>query len=229
MEQLPKNATIDDAAGAASLAVAIAAPGTGGPAARFMETILAVPTEARREKWIHEVAEVVMELQKRIENFSLERLSRNDLFVTVTLEAAQIACRNHHEEKLKALKHAVLHAALPDGPGEQLQFMFLRFIDEMTPVHLAILAILDNPPHWMEQHGVVNPKWTAGSVSALIQYCVPPLRGQPEVSEQLVRDLQARGLLDPGQFLRTPTSEAGMMQSRTTAIGRVFLGYISEA
>jgi len=225
MEQPPKNATVD-ATGAASLAVASAAP---GPAAGFMERILAVPTEARREKWIHQVAEVVMELQKRSENFSLEKLSRNDLFVTVTLEAAQIACRNHHEEKLTALKHAVLHAALPDGPGEQLQFMFLRFIDEMTPVHLAILAILDNPVRWMEQHGVANPKWTAGSVSALIQYCVPPLRGQPEVSEQLVRDLQARGLMDAGQFLRTPTSEAGMMQSRTTVIGRAFLAYISEA
>lgn len=227
MEQPPKSAIVD-AAGAASLAAVPTAPGTDGPAAGFMEKILAVSTEARREKWIHQIAEVVMELQKRIEDFSLEKLSRNDLFVTVTLEAAQIACRNHHEEKLKALKHAVLHAALPNGPGEQLQFMFLRFIDEMTPVHLAILAILDNPLGWMEQHGVANPKWTAGSVSALIQYCVPPLRGQPEVSEQLVRDLQARGLLDSGQFLRTPTSEAGMMQSRTTVIGRAFLGYISE-
>ncbi len=35
--------------------------------------------------------------------------------------------------------------------------MYLRFIDELTPGHLAVLALFDHPVGWMQKHNVPNP------------------------------------------------------------------------
>lgn len=228
MEKPPKK-TKGDVGHAVVKAIAAAVPTAGGPAAVLLETVFAPPLERRREKWFQRVADAIDELQNKIADLTPEKLSENDLFVTVALEATQIALRNHHEEKLEALKNALLHSAMPNRPDEQLQLMYLRFIDELTPLHLVVLAVLNGPAQWMEQHNVTNPAWGMGGVSVVIEHCVPALRGRREVYEQLVRDLQARGLIGQGQFLNVTMSGQGMVQARATDFGRAFLTYISAA
>lgn len=224
----PPEKTTGDTVHAVVKSIASMVPTAGGPLSVMLETIFAPPMERRREKWFKQLADVVSQLEQRVENLSAETLSQNEVFVTVALQATQIAIRNHQDEKLRALRNAVLHAGMPNGPDEQLQLMFLQFVDELSPGHLSLLALFDGPVHWMERNKVQNPGWGMGGVSAVVEHCFPALRGRREVYEQLVRDLQARGLIHQGQFLNVTMTGNGMVESRTTQMGKAFIAYVSE-
>lgn len=227
VKQPPKKTT-GDAAHAVVKGIVSAVPTAGGPLSVILETLFGPPIERRRERWFNELVEVVSELERRVEALTPETLSKDENFVTVALHATQIALRNHRDEKLGALRAAVLHAGLRKGPDEQLQLMFLRFVDELSPAHLSVLALLDNPVGWMERNDVQYPGWGMGGVSHVVEHCFPELRGRREVYEQLIRDLQARGLLQQGQYLNVTMTGRGMVESRTTEMGEAFIAYVSE-
>jgi len=220
--------TIPDSARSVMRVISLGGAGGDPGVADVIDGALASLIRKRRVKWHRRFAEAVAEIGARTGEPELAALCRNEHFLTVALEAAQIAWRNHHDDKLSALKCAVIHSALPGAPEEQLQLMFLRYVDELTPAHVTVLAMLDGPGRWMDRQGVGRPHWRWGTVSSLIQYCVPPLRGQPEAIEQIVRELQTRGLAGPGQFLRSATSDQRLLDSRTTEFGKAFLSYIGE-
>lgn len=224
----PPERSAGDTVHAVVKSIASAVPTAGGPLSVLLETLFSPPIERRKEKWFKQLAEVVSQLEQRVADLTAEKLSQNELFVTVALQATQIALRNHQDEKLSALRGAVLHAGLPHGPDEQLQLMFLQFVDELTPSHLAMLALLNGPVLWMEQHNITYPGWGMGGVSTVVEHCFPALRGRREVYEQIVRDLQTRGLFHQGQFLNVTMTGNGMVESRTTEIGRAFIAYVSE-
>lgn len=227
MEKPPQK-TSEDIVHASVKGLVSGIPYAGGPLSVALENIFASPIERRREKWFEKLAEVVSELEQRVADLSAQKLSENELFVTVTLQATQIAIRNHQEEKIKALRSAVFQAGLPDGPDEELQLMFLQFIDELSPGRLQLLALLDDPIQWMQRNNIQNPGWSMGGVSAVIEHCFPHLRGKRQIYGQLVRDLQAKGLIHQGEFLNLTMTGRGMVKSRTTEIGQKFIAYISE-
>jgi hypothetical protein len=140
-------------------------------------------------------------------------------------QATQIAMRSHQEEKLEALRNAVRNSALAGAPSDDLQLMFIRFIDELTSWHLRILRLFDDPPAYLEQRGQ-RTDLSFGGGSTLVERCHPELRGRSELCAQLVRDLQTRGLLLQGNFLNVTMTGAGLMTPRTTALGREFIRFI---
>lgn len=224
----PPDKTSGDTVHAIVKSITSAIPTAGGPLSVMLETIFSPPIERRREKWFKQLAEVVSELEQQVANLSTETLSQNEIFVTIALQATQIALRNHQDEKLQALRGAVLHAALPNGPDEQLQLMFLHFVDELSPAHLSLLALFNDPVRWMEKHNIQYPGWETGGTSVVVVHCFPNLRGRREIYEQLVRDLQARGLIHQGQFLNVTMTGNGMVESRTSQMGKAFIAYVSE-
>ncbi|OGA21884.1 MAG: hypothetical protein A3I02_15820 [Betaproteobacteria bacterium RIFCSPLOWO2_02_FULL_67_26] len=193
-----------------------------------MNSVFRGLTERRREVWNQRLEEAFAGIREQLDPEAAETILGSDQFLTVVSEATLIACRNHDEEKLRALKYAVVNAALPGGPDELLQLMFLRLIDYLTPVHLATLAVLNDPVKWMQRHDVPVPRWQNGSTSAVIEHCVPALRGRTNEREMVVRDLQNAGLVEQGQFLHIPMSPEGVFQSRATDSGRLFARYTSE-
>lgn len=224
----PPERTKGDTLHAVVKSIVSVVPTAGGPISVMLETLFAPPLERRREKWFKQLGEVVSHLEQCVADLTPEKLSQNEIFVTVALQATQIALRNHHEEKLSALRGAVFHSALPNGPDEQLQLMFLQFVDELTPTHLTMLALFNGPVQWMQLHQVQYPSWRAGGVSTVVEHCFPALRGKREIYEQVVRDLQSQGLIHQGQFLNIMMTGNGMVESRTTDIGRAFIAYVSE-
>lgn len=209
------------------LAAATRAPG-GNPIFDFLNSAFQSLINGRQEKWNQIVAEALVEIRNRAGEPGAEKILASEHFLTVVTEATLIACRNHDEGKIWALRNAVLHTALSDGPDEPLQLMFLRLIDYLTPLHLVTVALLNDPAEWMVKHDVPNPRWPVGTSSTVIQYCVPSLRGRPDILEMIVRDLQGAGLVEQGYFLRIPMSDAGILQSHTTDSGRLFVRFISN-
>ena len=227
MDKPPKKKSAGDAAREIGKAIVSAVPVAGGPLQVLFENVFSAPIEKRRQIWLEQLAEVVNELQRKVEGLTPEKLAANEAFVTVAMQASQIAIRNHQQEKLEALRNAVLNSALPNPPEEDEQIIFLRLIDQLTPWHLRVLSLLSGPEQWMARNNVQNPGWSAGGVSTVIEHCFPDLRGKRDIYDQIVRDLQAEGLVGQGQFLHVTMTGRGMLESRLPDRGKRFLKFIS--
>ena len=118
-------------------------PVLGGVLAEELGLILAPPLARRREEWFADLARRLYDLENSIDGFKFDDLSNNEQFVSATLQATQAALRTHQQEKLEALRNAVLNTALGDGGDDDRRAIFLSLVDTLTPLHLRILKSLD--------------------------------------------------------------------------------------
>ncbi len=222
----PKKSAADMAYTVVKAAVS-AVPVAGGPAAELLGLIFGPPLERRREQWLEQLASAVKEVQEKASELTPEKLSQNEAFVSTALRATEIAVRTHQQEKLEALRNAVVSAALPGAPDDTLQQIFLNHVDSLTPWHLRVLSFFDDPRGWGERHGISYPTWTMGSPSRVLEQSMPSLAGQRGFYDQIVSDLEQRGLMQSGGLHTTMTAQ-GMFSSRTTDLGKQFLSFISK-
>jgi hypothetical protein len=201
-------------------------PYVGAAASELFSMVVAPPLEKRRVDWLNSIAERLKRLENAVEGMSLDNLSDNQSFISTVMHASQVALRSHQEEKLEALRNAVLNSALPSSPNADLQLMFLNHVDTLTPSHLRILKFFENPREWGEKHGVAYPNWEMGGPANVLEHALPEFRGRREFYDQLVRDLYSRGLMTTDQLHATMTSQ-GMFASRLTAAGSACLAFIS--
>lgn len=228
MKRPPNEKTIGDAAHEISKAVISVVPVASGPLVALFENIFTAPLNKRKQQWFEELADVITEIQEKLDGVTLEWLSRNEMFITAALQASQIAIRNHKQEKIEALRNALFNSVQPTAPSEDKQLMFFKLIDDLTPWHLRLLGLLNDPARWMEKNAVKNPGWGMGGVSTVIEYCLPDLRGARDFYDQLVRDLQTGGLVHQGSFLHVTMTGGGMLASHTSEMGKEFISFISR-
>ena len=100
-------------------------------------------------------------------------------------------------------------------------------MDNLTPAHLQILAFFDDPHGWGVKHNISYPTWTMGSPGTVLEYSIPELAGRRGFYDQIVNDLEQRGLMPSGGLHTTMTSH-GMFGPRVTPLGRQFLQFISR-
>ena len=225
-QEMPRK-SVGDVAHALVKAGISAIPIAGAPAAEIFALIVTPPYERRRDEWIQSVGNGLKELAGKIEGFKIEELSQNETFITTVTHASQAAIRNHQKEKLDALRNAVLNAALPNPPQEDLQLIFLTFIDSFTPWHLAILKFFDNPKEWGQRHEITYQSYGMGSPSTILEKSFTELNGKRDLYDLFVKDLFSRGLMSTDS-LHTSMSESGMFASRTTDMGKQFLKFITS-
>jgi len=204
-----------------------AIPYIGGPAAELFAAIIQPPLTKRRDEWIEYIAEGLKLLEEKFENFKIEDLSQNEMFITIVLHASQSALRNHQKEKLAALRNAVLNATLSDSPDEDIQLMFLDFIDSLTPWHLRILKFFDNPMAWGRKNNITYQNWSFGAPSTLLESTFSELSGRRNFYDQIIKDLFNRGLMNI-EALHLTMSVNGMFESRTSLMGKDFLKFIES-
>lgn len=228
MKRPPSEKTIGDAAHEISKAVISVIPVAHGPLVALFENIFTAPLNKRKQQWFEELADVITEIQETLYDVTPEQLSKNEIFITAAIQASQIAIRNHKEEKIEALRNALFNCVQPSAPDEDKQQMFLRLIDDLTPWHLRLLGLLNNPVRWMAKNGIKNPGWSLGGVSTVIEHCLPDLRGAMDFVDQLVRDLQTGGLVHQGSFLNVTMTGGGMLASHTSEMGKEFISFISR-
>ena len=229
MSDIPEEPTKSaaDVAYTVAKAAVSAVPVAGGPAAELLGLIFGPPLEKRREKWLEQLADAAKELQEKVAGLTPEKLSEDEAFITAALHATEIAVRTHQQEKLDALHNAVVNAALPGAPDDTLQQIFLNHVDTLTPWHLLILAFFDDPQDWGRRHNITYPTWTMGSPSRVLEQSIPNLAGRRGFYDQLVNDLEQRGLMTSGGLHTTMTAQ-GMFSSRTTALGKQLLQFITK-
>lgn len=218
---LPRETTGDDVHRAARAALS-AIPFVGGAAMELFNRVIVPPVQRRREAWLNDLAERVSALERE-GRVKVEDLQNNDQFVSTVMQATEVAVRNHQQEKIDALRNAVLNTALGQSPEDAKRDMFLGFVDMFSVPHLRILkamAAYDADG----RHSV-----TATSIGSLTQLALaqlPDLIRSGKLVEVAVEDLCRRGLLfwnSEGGVLMIPEGA-----TQVSDFGREFLRFISE-
>lgn len=104
-------------------------------ASELFERLVSSPLNKRTNEWMENVGGFL----EHNFGYDLENLASNEKFVTVFVQATRIAAQNHQKEKLDALRNGIVSSALNPDISDDLQLIYLRFIDELTPSHLSLL------------------------------------------------------------------------------------------
>jgi hypothetical protein len=201
-------------------------PWVGGSAAEIFAAIVTPPLQKRRDMWIEDLAKELADIRESRPELHIDDLLGSDQFITATLHATQTALKNHQKEKLEALKNSVLNVAIGTSLDEDVQMVFLRYIDELTPWHLRILAYFQDPAGWLKEHSVTMPNLMMGGITEGVFRAFPELKKEGDLYQQIVTDLKTRGLLV--QFSDATMSMQGILAGRTSELGRRFMAFIQS-
>lgn len=213
---IPQKSTGDVAHALAKAGISMI-PVVGGPGVELFQHLVQPPLEKRREAWMHAVGEKLLELEQS--GLDLARLQSNEQFISAVMQASQAALRTHKEEKLNALRNAVLNVAQGQAPEDAVLHLLLSFVDELSESHLQILAVFHNPNP--------PPNISIGGLNHVLEYNIPHLRGHRELYNQLWRDLYSRGLVNTDSLNGT-MSGSGLAERRTTGLGEALIKLITE-
>ena len=191
---------------------------------------LQLPLSIRQDEWWRRIAEAVVELQEKMDNFSEEALMQNELFITTILNATSIALRTHRKEKLRALRHAVANSILLHDIDEDQKSMFLNYLDVLTPWHLRVVSVFDDPDAHLIKRG--SERWFAErngilwsrskSTQMFLSVAFPELASDHQFGSQLLYDLGFSQLITVQGISQTLPD----MGPYTTSTGRKFLQFI---
>lgn len=178
-----------------------------GPGITLFDLVTAPARGKRLSDWCEQLRLHLNELSEKVDGLTPEALATNEAFISAFAQATTAAIKTHQQEKLAALRNAVLNVSVGRAPSEDLQSIFLNFIDSFAPIHLQVLAY---------RYSKQRP---AGPV------------GAPEVSDQAVRDLRDRGLLrDTRSYAARdrdlPVGSLITEPWEATSLGEQFLAFI---
>lgn len=202
-------------------------PLAGSVVGEFFSMIVSQPISKRRDEWLVRIKNELEELQSKFDGFDINNLCNNEVFITVLMQASQIAIKNHQEEKLIALKNAVLNSAVEISIDENVQLMYINYIDELTPWHLKILTFFKNPTEWFNENNKSIPSVYMGSPSQILAEAFDELNGRREFYDLIIKELYTKGLLNIDS-VHTMMTSSGVFASRTTDFGTQFIKYITK-
>ncbi|MCZ3367067.1 MULTISPECIES: hypothetical protein [Methanobacterium] len=213
-------------------------PILGGPASVLFSAAITPPLAKRRDKWMMIFLEAINELANRKPEFNMKDLIDNEMFITTVMRASQIAICNHQNEKLNALKNAILNSALNNiSPEEDLQLILLDIIDSCTKLHLEFLKFFNEPksPKFVEElqtnitekgNEIKEVYYLVFNLGEVLEYEYPALKGKDDIYTHILKDLQSKELLvyDP-EFKIEPN---GKMDSLIMPMGEKLLSFITS-
>lgn len=207
-------------------------PILGAPASELFSLIITPSIEKRRLKWIESIAESFEQLEEKFDAFDFENLRENESFVSMVMQASQAAIRTHQKQKLESLRNAVLNTALPNAPEENLQFMFLNFVDSLTWSHLRVLKLLNDYKAKRPSNRYTGKRIELVAMSKEIplitlEKALPDLGENQNFYDQVLKDLRMRGLLEIGMGEQTHFLEK-LPYAKPTNLGKQLLAFIGS-
>ena len=182
-------------------------PMVGGSSTELFSFLISPPLEKRRKEWATSV-------NKRLDDVEADVacLVEDPSFVSTVLQASNIAFRTHQEEKLEALRNAVVNSATGIAPEDDMRSFFLNLVDTFTPTHLRILRFFQNR--------------STADTSVFNR-----LRDKGAVVDQMVFQLDQQGLVeDPRPYAARmrDTGDLLTLDWKLSKLGGEFLGFISS-
>lgn len=202
-------------------------PVVGDAAIELFQAIIAPPLERRRNEWMQAVAVGLEALEAKLKCI-VDDLKANDAFIDTVMQASQAALRTSQQEKLDALRNAVLNSALPSAPDDTRRQLFINWVDTLTVWHLRMLKLFADPVAWYANAGRQGPQFViAGSLAQLLTDAYPELKNERELYDKLGKDLYQDGLCGTNG-LHTGMSGTGPYEKRATELGNQLLAFIAD-
>lgn len=224
MERPPKKSTGREVVEHVIEAGAGMVPILGNPLAVALTVAMSWTYNRRMSAWMDDLADSVSALEDRTDHLSFEELADDESFVDAVIAATRAAQATHAEEKLTALLHGVLNSLTPEAPTLDEQARFFRLIEQFTPAHLRLLALLDDPSTVLDTASINRPNLTMGGRSNLVE-ALPEFTGRRDWYDLLDRDLAAASLTNHGGLHSTQTG-ASLWRPATSDLGKRFLAFI---
>jgi hypothetical protein len=213
-------------------ALIAAIPFVGGSITEAWAGFFSSPLARRREGWLRDLALTVADVQREMPNLTPESLQNNDQFISAVLSATVIAVRTHRKEKLHALRNAAVSSLLNPDIDEDLQEMFMRYVDDFTPWHLRVLQAFHDPNGHFRQIG--SPiVWLADRNGTLWSSCkavhtfmyegFPELASQVQFLDTVLHDVGVRHLIPVQKLFHEALPDVGPY---TTLTGVKFMRFI---
>ncbi|MEG4329075.1 hypothetical protein QUB37_17810 [Microcoleus sp. AT3-A2] len=149
-------------------------PAVGSGLVSFYESNVSAPATKRLNEFLKTLVLALAEIQDKLDGLAFH----DPAFQTTLMYTLQIASRNHQEEKLEALRNIVLNAALPNAPEEEIQQMFLNWIENFTTLHLNLLKLLHQPDR-----------------KTNIDFILPDWENKANLYQVIFDDLKSKGLV----------------------------------
>ncbi|NEP79064.1 MAG: hypothetical protein F6K39_13360 [Okeania sp. SIO3B3] len=173
----------------AKKALISAIPAIGSLAVTFYENYIKEPSSQRLHDFLVELVQKFSTLQEKIEAVSFD----NPTFHTTFLKAIRIAECEHQQEKLEALRNAVLNSAIPNSLKDDIQAIFLKWIDEFTVSHIRLLKMLDYIDNYNYEQFLAN---------------LPDLEENHSFYNQVLLELRGKGLIKLREVYETFEEES---------------------
>lgn len=181
------------------------------------------PATKRRDQVISNIEERLQLLES--EGYDIKKLADNEEFLSITMQAYQIAMRTHQLDKRIALMNAIYNTPKL-SIDENEKIMYLNYIDQFNEWHLRILMFLNNPRVALE--GIKVPEYVMGGKETLLLEAFPELKERRSFYDQIVNDLYNRGVITINSLHGTMTAN-GMYSSSTTESGKKFIEFITKS
>lgn len=229
-DQIPKPAITEKIRKVASAGYTIIGTVLNAPEMAIIGTIvdlMGTSGNRRLEEWLELLAVRLSYLEER-----LEELFNDDSFVTTVYAATQAAVRTHQEEKREALCNAVLNAASNSPLDDDIQAFYIQIIDQLTPKHITLLTLFNNPERWFKVKGL---PWENRRKKPLLRHifrdAFDDFNKERQTYFVFLRDLEQRGLIQNrnGDTIGINMLDSGDLDSLAmTPLGARFIQYISK-
>lgn len=201
-----------------------AIPVVGSALTEFLAFVVGDPAQERRDDFMKATLERLLELEEEFDQLDKEALRANEQFQATFIQATRLSSQAASEEKRTLLQNAILNSAILDIEENQRQIL-MQFLERITPLHAAVLSLLDNPPANPNVQRLASVMM--GGLTLVVEAAIPDLKGNRAIADRIVADLEGMGLVS-GASLHVTMSGSGLMAQRSTPLGRLFLEFISD-
>lgn len=216
----PIEAEIDDSLIDSFKVGASLVPIFGAPVIELMNMLVTPKLQERRDIWFQELGERVKKLEEE-GRINYKELQENDIFIDISIKATEVALKTHQEEKLTALKNALINTSLNNQNIDiSLKQIFINYIDLFTIWHIRLLKLFNDPKVY-ETGFPYETSWH----KSLVEHAFPELRGKESFYISICKDLYQKNLITLDS-LTVNMSKQGLFERRITQLGLEFINYI---
>ena len=220
VEPAPEATPVDYALTLAK-AAAIAFPYSAAGVA--LVDLITAPIRGKRfSTWCEQMRLRLNDLSRKVEGLTPETLAQDEAFFSTFSRATQAALNTHHDEKLEALRNAVLNVSVGKAPSEDKQSMFLNWIERFSVLHLRILGFAEDTERYSGKWTKVGPGTIP--IHQYIAIGLPDVATEFQLVNAVVSELGSLGLIGV-------SSAAGPIPTFSrwiTNLGEEFLRFIRE-
>lgn len=218
----PEEKDIDDSLVDSFKVGASLIPILGAPVIELMNMLVTPVLQERRDAWFKKLGERVKKLEEE-GRVTYEELQNDNTFIDISIKATEIALKTHQEEKLEALRNALINSTLNNPSIDiSLKQIFLNYIDIFTIWHIKLLKLFNNPKKY-EEGFQYETTWH----KTVIEHAFPELRGKEKFYITICKDLYLKDLITLDSLTVTMTKQ-GLFERRISQLGLDFLLFIEE-